>query len=101
MNPAAEPVDVLVCGGGMAGLCAAASAIEAGGRPLVIEKGAEPGGSMRMSGGTIWTAPSMAMMERFVPGGDRERQRRLVAGLEPGLAWLEALGVARKAPIDT
>jgi succinate dehydrogenase/fumarate reductase flavoprotein subunit len=94
-----DPVEVLVCGGGMAGLCAAASAIEAGARPLVIEKGAEPGGSMRMSGGTIWTAPSMAVMEAWVPGGDRERQRQLVEGLEPGLAWLESLGVSRRAPI--
>lgn len=94
-----DPVDVLVCGAGMAGLCAAASAIEAGARPLVIEKGVEPGGSMRMSGGTIWTAPSMDVMETWVPGGDRERQRRLVAGLGPGLAWLDSLGVPRRAPI--
>ena len=83
----------------MAGLCAAASAVEAGARPVVIEKGAAPGGSMRMSGGTIWTAPSMAVMETWVPGGDRERQRRLVDGIEPGLAWLESLGVTRTAPI--
>lgn len=93
------PVDVLVCGAGMAGLCAAASAVEAGARPLVIEKGAEPGGSMRMSGGTIWTAPSMPIMEAWVPGGDRVRQRRLVDGLEPGLGWLDSLGVSRTAPI--
>ena len=92
-------VDVLVCGGGMAGLCAAASAVEAGARPLVIEKGVEPGGSMRMSGGTIWTAPTMAIMETWVPGGDRIRQRRLVDGLAPGLRWLDSLGVARTSPI--
>ena len=85
----------------MAGLCAAAWAAQAGARPLVIEKGAAPGGSMRMSGGTIWTAPTMAVMEAWVPGGDRERQRRLVDGLEPGLAWLDSLGVVRRAPIAT
>jgi succinate dehydrogenase/fumarate reductase flavoprotein subunit len=96
-----DSIDVLVCGGGMAGLCAAASAIEAGARPLVIEKGTEPGGSMRMSGGTIWTAPDMAIMDRWVPGGDRERQRRLVEGLDPGLTWLESNGVTRRAPIAT
>jgi succinate dehydrogenase/fumarate reductase flavoprotein subunit len=92
-------VDVLVCGGGMAGLCAAASAVAAGARPLVIEKGLEPGGSMRMSGGTIWTAPTMAIMESWVPGGDRERQRHLVEGLVPGLTWLDSLGIDRRAPI--
>ena len=95
-----DPVDVLVCGGGMAGLCAAASAVEAGARPLVIEKGAEPGGSMLMSGGTIWTAPTMAVMETWVPGGDRTRQRRLVDGLAPGLRWLDSLGVTRTSAID-
>ncbi len=101
MTEPGDVLDVLVCGGGMAGLCAAVSAIEAGARPLVAEKGTEPGGSMRMSGGTIWTAPSMAVMETWVPGGDRERQRQLVDGLEPGLAWLDGLGVARKALIES
>ena len=94
-----DMVDLLVCGAGMAGLCAAASAVEAGVRPLVIEKGAAPGGSMLMSGGTIWTAPNMAVMGAWVPGGDRERQRRLVEGLAPGLEWLDSLGVARRSPI--
>ena len=95
-----DPVDMLVCGGGMAGLCAAVSAVEAGARPLVIEKGAEPGGSMLMSGGTIWTAPTMAIMQAWVPGGDRSRQRRLVEGLAPGLQWLDSMGVARTSPIS-
>jgi len=94
-----DPVDVLVCGAGMAGLCAAAGATEAGARPLVIEAGVGAGGSMLMSGGTIWTAPSMAVMEAWVPGGDRTRQRRLVEDLAPGLDWLDALGVTRRAPI--
>jgi succinate dehydrogenase/fumarate reductase flavoprotein subunit len=93
-------VDVLVCGGGMAGLCAAASAVEAGAHPLVIEKGANPGGSMLMSGGTIWTAPTMEIMEAWVPGGDRTRQRRLVEGLAPGLEWLDSLGLSRTSPIS-
>lgn len=97
----ADPIEVLVCGGGMAGLCAGASAAGLGARPVVIEKGAEPGGSMRMSGGTIWTAPSMAVMETWVPGGDRTRQRQLIDSLAPDLAWLDALGVRRIAAIDS
>lgn len=100
-RPADDPIDVLVCGAGMAGLCAAASAAGHGARTLVIEKGAEPGGSMRMSGGTIWTAPSMEVMETWVPGGDRVRQRQLVDHLAPNLAWLESLGVRRTAPIES
>ena len=85
--------DVIVCGAGMAGLCAGVSATEAGARTLVIEKGSRAGGSMRMSGGTVWTAPNMAVMERFVPGGDRVRQEQLVHNLAPGLEWLAVHGV--------
>jgi succinate dehydrogenase/fumarate reductase flavoprotein subunit len=87
------PYDVVVCGAGMAGLCTAVTALEAGARVLVIEKGAAPGGSMRMSGGTLWTAPSMEVMEAYVPGGDRARQRQLVENLDAGVAWLESLGI--------
>ena len=101
LTPLQDPLDVLVCGAGMGGLCAGATAAALGASTVVIEKGAEPGGSMRMSGGTIWTAPSMAVMETWVPGGDRDRQRQLVDELAPGLAWLEAQGVARTAPIAT
>jgi succinate dehydrogenase/fumarate reductase flavoprotein subunit len=85
--------DVVVCGAGMAGLCAAARAAEAGARTLVIEKGPRAGGSMRMSGGTLWTAPNMAVMEEFVPAGDRVRQERLVRDMDPNLEWLRGLGV--------
>jgi fumarate reductase flavoprotein subunit len=84
----------------MAGLCAAASAAQAGANVLVVEKAPSPGGSMRMSGGTVWTAPSRAVMEANVPGGSRERQRRLVDGLSVGLAWLEGLGVTLGSKIE-
>jgi succinate dehydrogenase/fumarate reductase flavoprotein subunit len=89
----ADRFDVVVCGAGMAGLCAAVTALDAGARVLVVEKGPAPGGSMRMSGGTLWTAPTMEIMERYVPGGDRERQRQLVDNLADGVAWLESLGI--------
>jgi len=96
----ADQWDVIVCGAGMAGLCAGVAATEAGARTVVVEKGERPGGSMRMSGGTVWTAPSMAWMERYVPGGDRVRQRQLVEGIGPNLGWLAGLGVRFTAPID-
>lgn len=101
MTEMPQEVDVLVCGAGMAGLCAGAAAAEAGARTLVVEKGVEPGGSMRMSGGTVWTAPDMQVMERFVPGGDRIRQRRLVEGLAPGLDWLVEHDVEMVSPIES
>jgi succinate dehydrogenase/fumarate reductase flavoprotein subunit len=55
---------------------------------------------MRMSGGTLWTAPSMDIMERYVPGGDRVRQRQLVDQLAAGLAWLESVGISWTGTID-
>ncbi len=96
-----QPYDVVVCGAGMAGLCAAASAVEAGARTLVIEKGPRPGGSMRMSGGGIWTAPNMDVMREFVPGGDRVRQARLVTDILPNIEWLNSIGVPRGTTIKS
>jgi succinate dehydrogenase/fumarate reductase flavoprotein subunit len=93
--------DVIVCGAGMAGLCTALSAVEAGARVLVIEKGEEPGGSMRMSGGTIWSSHSMAAADRWAPEGDPVRKRLLVDGIRPGIAWLQAHGVQALATFDT
>lgn len=85
----------------MAGLCAGLAASEAGARVLVVEKGPAPGGSMKMSGGTVWTALSMDVMLRYVPAGDRERQRRLVDGLAPGLEWLREHGVDTGTPFGS
>jgi predicted flavoprotein YhiN len=44
--------DVLVAGGGAAGLMASISAAEAGARVLVLEKNARPGVKILMSGGS-------------------------------------------------
>lgn len=95
-----EPVDVLVAGGGMAGLCAGLAAAEAGARVLILEKGPAPGGSMRMSGGTVWTAPSMEVMKRWAPLGDRARQQTLVDGIADGLGWLARHDIPRTFDID-
>lgn len=45
--------DVIVIGGGLAGVTAAMSAADAGSRVLILEKTAEPGGSARLSGGSF------------------------------------------------
>ena len=49
-------VDLLVVGGGMAGLSAAAEAASSGAVVGVVEKGAELGGSAALSAGILWTA---------------------------------------------
>lgn len=84
---------VIIAGGGMAGLVTGAALALEGHAVLVIEKGEDLGGSMRMSGGSLWSAVSMEAMERFVAGGDRQRQRQIVEQLPDGISWLEQLGV--------
>jgi len=85
--------DVVIAGSGIAGLVAAVALVDAGASVLLIEKEARLGGSTRISGGTVWTAASMASMRGLVPGGDRRRQAQLVEGIEDGLDWLAANGV--------
>lgn len=51
--PNAPEADVLVIGAGMAGLCAAISALEGGARVRVLEKAPRAGGSMALSNGSI------------------------------------------------
>ena len=50
--------DLLVIGGGMAGMSAAGWAAERGARVIVVEKAAALGGSALLSGGVFWTASS-------------------------------------------
>lgn len=88
-----EEFDVTVAGAGMAGLAASATLAQAGVRTLLLEKGPEVGGSMRLSGGTIWTAGAMEYMVRHMPGGSREHQKQIVEGLSAELDWLASVGV--------
>jgi succinate dehydrogenase/fumarate reductase flavoprotein subunit len=83
---------LLIAGAGMAGLCAAARARELGLRPLVLEKGDRPGGSMLLSSGVVWRHRSVADFRRACPGGDPQLQRQIVERLDDALDWLESLG---------
>lgn len=60
--------DLLVIGGGMAGMSAAGWAAERGARVIVIEKASALGGSAVLSGGVFWTAASAAKMELYAAG---------------------------------
>jgi NADPH-dependent 2,4-dienoyl-CoA reductase/sulfur reductase-like enzyme len=71
-----ERVDVLVVGGGMAGLAAAMVAAENGARVLVIEKGSRPGGSAALSVGMFWAVPDVETLRRRVPLGHPDLGRR-------------------------
>jgi fumarate reductase flavoprotein subunit len=76
----------------MGGLVAAARARELGARPVVLEKGERPGGSMLLSSCVIWRYRSVEDFRAECPGGDRALQALIVERLDEGLEWLESLG---------
>jgi fumarate reductase flavoprotein subunit len=76
----------------MAGLVAAAEARRLGAQPVVLEKLAEPGGSMRLSSGVIWRHRDFDRFRADCPAGDERLQARLFQRLDGDLRWLEALG---------
>jgi succinate dehydrogenase/fumarate reductase flavoprotein subunit len=86
--------DVLVLGGGMAGLCAALAAAEQGARVLVLEKGSRFGGSMALSNGIVWSFMRSADVRKRLPEGDTGLQDLVVEQLPAGMDWLGAHGVA-------
>jgi succinate dehydrogenase/fumarate reductase flavoprotein subunit len=85
--------DLLVIGGGMAGMSCAAYAAAHDLQVIVVEKGSDVGGSALLSGGGYWTATSVEDLSRVNPTGDRALVRTLVDGYETGMDWIESLGV--------
>src|SRR6266849_290967 len=86
--------DLLVIGGGMAGLAAGAAAADAAARVTVVEKSRNPGGSAGMSAGIVWTAPDFETLRRVVPNGDPALGRTLIDGFWPGVEWVRSLGIS-------
>jgi succinate dehydrogenase/fumarate reductase flavoprotein subunit len=84
--------DLLVLGGGMAGLTAAARAATGGARVVLVEKGPAVGGSAQYAGYT-WTAESYETMREVNPRGDPALARVVVEGLAPGLEWIRSLDI--------
>ena len=104
--------DVIVLGGGMAGLTAAVRSIELGKRVLVLEKTDRPGGSAALSAGILWTAPNERVLREILPNGDQELcsivvsayedmvDRVRAAGVAVSEEWLDHLGWGRACKID-
>ena len=57
--------DVAVVGAGMAGLVAAVQAQQLGARVVLLEKAEHPGGSLALSGGTLWCARTYEDLRLF------------------------------------
>lgn len=84
---------IVVCGGGLAGLSAAVTALEAGASVLLVEKAPELGGTTKLSGGLLWTFGDYEDARRKVPNGDAALQWLVFDTLEASRAWLHGLGV--------
>ncbi|MER5787509.1 FAD-dependent oxidoreductase [Streptomyces sp. NPDC001980] len=93
-----DTVDLLVIGGGMAGLSAAARVAAEGGSVVLVEKAERVGGSARFAG-FIWTAPTVEELRRVNPDGDPELAAALVDGFADGVAWVRSLGVECRPPV--
>jgi succinate dehydrogenase/fumarate reductase flavoprotein subunit len=89
---------MVVIGGGLAGLTAAARALELGASVIVVEKGPSVGGSA-LYAGFLWTTPSMEVMREINPDGDPILAERLLSGYDPAIEWVGTLGVEMKPPV--
>jgi succinate dehydrogenase/fumarate reductase flavoprotein subunit len=93
MEPDPQEIDVVVIGGGMAGLTAALVAQESGVQALCLEKLREPGGSLALSGGYLWTINNVDEYLRLAPEGDAALGRMVIEDFETGVEWLVEHGV--------
>ena len=91
-------VDLLVVGGGMAGLSAAARVAAEGGSVVLVEKAERTGGSARFAG-FVWTTPTFDELRRVNPDGDAELAAALVDGFADAVAWIRSLGVECRPPV--
>jgi succinate dehydrogenase/fumarate reductase flavoprotein subunit len=86
-------IDLVVVGGGQAGLAAGAAAAARGLSVVVCEKADRYGGSAALSAGILWTAPDVETLRPLLPDGEPELGRVLVEGFEPAVAAARDAGV--------
>src|ERR1700760_4893695 len=98
MSESTSTVDLLVFGGGMAGMSAAARAASDGASVILVEKGPAIGGSA-MYAGFIWTAPTVEGMQEVNPDADAALSARVVEHYSEAVDWVRSLGVHVADPV--
>src|SRR5690348_16322763 len=93
-----DSVDLLVFGGGMAGMSAAARASRKGASVVLVEKAPAIGGSA-MYAGFIWTAPTIEVMQEVNPDADPELSAGVVEHYGEAVDWVRSLGVHVADPV--
>ena len=87
---------IVILGGGMAGLIAATYAQQQGKQAILVEKNSKIGGSMRISGGSIWCFKNHSDYKKINPNGNAILGEKLIDNFIPSIEWLVSLG----APIE-
>lgn len=93
-----DVADLLVLGGGMAGLSAAARAVALGSRVLLVERAPQLGGSA-LHAGYLWTGVTAQAMHALNPAGNPALTAAVVDGFPAALALLDDLGVPYGPPV--
>ncbi|MBN9747790.1 hypothetical protein DMP23_43025 [Amycolatopsis sp. A1MSW2902] len=93
--------DVVVLGGGMAGLCAAAAATSSGAVTAVLEHAPVIGGSAALSHGTVWTVRDNEVLRAEDPGPLQSHGGTVVAGFVAAVGCLARFGTALGDPVET
>jgi fumarate reductase flavoprotein subunit len=103
--------DVIIVGGGGAGMCAAIEATEAGASCIILEADTKLGGATALSGGVFYAADTSVQREAGVEGDTADAMFDYVMALNqwslkpdiirhvsdqsgPTIEWLKSLGVA-------
>ncbi len=85
--------DLVVIGGGMAGMSAAAEAAGQGARVAVCEASDRVGGTALLSTGNVWTVQTDEAFRAADPDGDTELWQIVRDHMDDSLDWVASLGV--------
>jgi succinate dehydrogenase/fumarate reductase flavoprotein subunit len=92
--------DLIVVGGGMAGLTAAAEAGRQGLSVVMLEKQDATGGTARGSGGYVWTLPSLEIIDRNASAGDPSLHEVIFEEFPRLADAIRGVGATVEGPMD-